>query len=145
MLSRNTFAFWRWHLGSLSHSDAAATQALKDERQFAEKLLAQADLSAAEREQIAARLRMVVRRAGNAELEAGHIEKAREHYKEANDRWSRYMLGTLGWSPFIARKVVTLKHVHIVMPNPASAKKLLFYTDGTYFSGAGEEFFHFGQ
>lgn len=108
MLS-DVLAFWRWHSGSLSHSDQAATRALRDEKAFAAKLLARKDLSPQEKQQVRNRIKMVTRRAGNAELASGNIKEAKKYYKESQDKFSRCMLVALNFCPLCARQLVKWK------------------------------------
>ena len=110
-----TLAFWRWHSASLSHSEKAASRALKDETLFAEKILARNDLSDSEREQVHNRVRMVTRRAGNAELATGHRAEALQHYKAAaseGDRFSKLMVPFATILPALAAIVVRWKRNH---------------------------------
>jgi glycosyltransferase involved in cell wall biosynthesis len=107
-----TLAYWRWHSASLSHSPKAAERALTDETVFAEKVLARTDLSPEERAHIFNRVTMVTRRAGNAELEAGHRAKALAHYTEAvarGDRMSTMLLLGARFLPWPTRQFVTWK------------------------------------
>jgi glycosyltransferase involved in cell wall biosynthesis len=106
-----TLCRWRWHSGSLSHSDQAATRALSDETQFAEKILARADLSDPERHQILSRLSMVQRRAANAALIAKSYPEARELYRQAQsyDILSRIFLLLSTIAPALLRVLLKYK------------------------------------
>ena len=107
-----TLAYWRWHSASLSHSDTAASRALKDETLFAEKILARSDLLPAERAQVKARVIMVTRRAANAELAQGDTETALHHYRIAvagGDRISQLLLLATLISPKLTARFVSWK------------------------------------
>ena len=107
-----TLAYWRWHSASLSHSDQAAARALQDETLFAARILARDDLTDYEKQIVKNRLRMVTRRAGNADIAAGRIAESKKHYQAAaiqGDKTSKIMLMLTKVSPFLASKLADFK------------------------------------